>query len=85
MTGGIRFVGIQLTYRFWRLPFSAVYRNFERKADGSLDTVIGYLFSIISWDNYLVNLLPVGVEGIIVVLRNSCDQAYTYEINGPEV
>jgi hypothetical protein len=47
--------------------------------------VVGYLFAIIAWDNYLVDLLPEGVNGIIVVLRNSCDQTVTYQLNGNEV
>jgi len=62
-----------------------VYKNFERRLDGSLDTVIGYLFSVISWDTYLDNLLPQGINGIVAVLRNSCNQSYTFEINGQEV
>lgn len=37
-----------------------------------------------SWDVALRNLLPVGVNGIFAVLRNSCGQEYTYEISGPD-
>jgi hypothetical protein len=64
---------------------AAVYKNFERKADGTLDTVVAYIFSVVSWERYLVNLLPEGVNGMVVVLRNSCNQAFSYEINGPDV
>mgnify|MGYP005847545603 CR=1 FL=1 len=44
--------------------------------------VAGYIYSVIDWTVHLHNLLPEGVNGIIVVLRNSCDQSYTYELNG---
>jgi hypothetical protein len=47
--------------------------------------VVGYLFSVVAWENFLVNLLPDGVNGIFAVLRNSCDQTVTYELNGNEV
>ena len=30
------------------------------------------------------NLLPQGVEGIFAVLHNSCGQAFTYKIDGPD-
>jgi hypothetical protein len=47
--------------------------------------VIGYLFGVIAWDTFLVDLLPEGVNGIMLILRNSCDQAVTYRLNGNEV
>jgi hypothetical protein len=47
--------------------------------------VVGYLFSVVAWENFLVNLLPDGVNGIFAILRNSCDQTVTYELNGNEV
>jgi len=40
---------------------------------------------VIAWDKYLVNLLPEGANGIVVVLENSCGQAVSYELNGNEV
>lgn len=33
-------------------------------------------------DRYLTNLLPQGVEGLIVVLRNTWNQTFSYEIDG---
>ena len=47
--------------------------------------VVGYLFSIFAWDHILVDLLPEGVIGIIIVIRNTCDQFATYVLNGNEV
>ena len=45
--------------------------------------IIGVLHAIVQWDAFMVGLLPPTVDGIRVVLRNNCDQAYTYEVNGP--
>jgi len=50
--------------------------------DASTKDVIGLLFGALPWDFYLVDLLPEGVNGVICVLRNSCGQSYTYELNG---
>jgi hypothetical protein len=46
--------------------------------------VVAYLYSIINWRKYLVNLLPHGVNGVMAVLRNSCDQKFTYRLDGNE-
>jgi hypothetical protein len=58
-----------------------VYRGLEKWSED----VVGYIFSVVAWDNYLVDLLPEGVRGIIVVLRNHCDQSITYELSGKNV
>jgi hypothetical protein len=47
--------------------------------------IIGLIHTIVQWDAYVVSLLPPEEEGLRVVLRNNCDQVYTYEINGPNV
>jgi hypothetical protein len=47
--------------------------------------VVGYMFSLFSWDVYLFNLLPSGVNGMQVVFSNSCGQAATYSLCGPAV
>jgi hypothetical protein len=44
--------------------------------------MVGVLLSVVSWDRYLANLLPEGVNGIVCVLKNSCGQSYTYVVNG---
>jgi hypothetical protein len=47
--------------------------------------IVGYLYSIISWNHYLNDLLPEGVSGVHVVFRNSCNQSFTYQLNGNKV
>jgi hypothetical protein len=45
--------------------------------------VDGIIAAVISWDLYLSRLLPVGVNGVNVVLDNTCGQVVSYVINGP--
>ena len=33
----------------------------------------------------MTNLLPEGIDGIYIVVRNQCNQQFTYMINGPNV
>jgi hypothetical protein len=47
--------------------------------------VVGLLQAVVPWDRYLTNLLPEGVDGITCVLKNTCGQAFTYELNGNRV
>ena len=46
--------------------------------------VAGHIFAVLTWDAYLIHLLPEGVVGITVVVRNTCQQAFTYALNGPK-
>lgn len=62
------------------LTAQPVYDSLSRETK-----VVGYLFSVFAWDSILVNLLPEGVSGIVVVIRNTCDEFCTYVLNGNEV
>ena len=53
--------------------------------EGSKNKIVGYLLSIISWDYFLSELLPDNVVGMVAVLKNSCNQTKTYQLNGKEV
>jgi hypothetical protein len=50
-----------------------------------LSRIVGYLVSVVAWDRYVANLLPSGVDGITAVLSNSCNQTYTYYLDGSTV
>ena len=62
------------------LTAQPVYDSLSRETK-----VVGYLFSVFAWDSIFVNLLPEGINGIIVVIRNTCGEFYTYVLNGNEV
>jgi class 3 adenylate cyclase len=42
---------------------------------------VGFIFTVVPWDHFLIDLIPDGVRGIRVVLRNSCEQAVTYDLD----
>jgi len=46
--------------------------------------VIGIIASSFFWRSFLENILPKGKIGLIVVFSNTCNQTFTYEINGRE-
>jgi hypothetical protein len=50
-----------------------------------LSEIVGLIQAVVPWDRYLTNLLPEGVDGITCVLKNTCSQAFTYELNGNRV
>ena len=66
-------------------PRSIAAQPVYNKLDTLTQKIVGYLYSIVSWDYYLSDLLPYGVNGIYVVLRNSCNQSVTYQLFGNEV
>ena len=44
--------------------------------------MVGFLLSVITWDHFMKDLLHDDVSGVMAVLENTCDQAYTYELHG---
>ena len=60
-----------------------VYPVHDRVNDPSAP-LVALAVGMASWDVALRHLLPVGVNGIFAVIRNSCGQEYTYEISGPD-
>jgi hypothetical protein len=47
--------------------------------------IVGYMQSVVHWDQYLTELQPEGVSGIVLVLQNTCGQAFTYSLDGSKV
>jgi hypothetical protein len=70
-------VGTQTPESFMILPiFETVNANAPMVATVS---------SRLPWENYFDNLVPEGIDGIHIVIRNPCSEPITYEINGPVV
>jgi len=57
-----------------------LYHNFSANR-----TSAGVMRIVIHWARYFQKILPASKRGIIVVLDNSCDEAFTYKIDGPNV
>lgn len=62
---------------------SPVHQSFAAGQRGR-DELAGFIAAILPWDSYFSNLLLDGVEGIVVVLHDTCGQDFTYRVDGPK-
>ncbi|CAB9512393.1 cyclase soluble subunit alpha-3 [Seminavis robusta] len=68
--------------------FSHRHHDHEKNASATAiasNEVVATVLAFLPWGRYLENVLPLGVEAIVVVLTNSCGDAFTFEITGPTV
>jgi class 3 adenylate cyclase len=47
--------------------------------------LVGLLSGLVDWQALLSNILPPSVQGLVVVVENTCGQQYTLQLNGPQV
>jgi class 3 adenylate cyclase len=47
--------------------------------------LVGLLSGLVDWQVLFSNTLPPSVQGLIVVVENTCGQQYTLQLNGPQV
>lgn len=55
-----------------------IFDNFTNTSN-----IVGYYILLLRWQTYFENIIQEH-HGIVCVVRNTCQQAYTYEINGPK-
>lgn len=55
------------------------------KLDDKDKKVAAVFMCFIYWRTYFRGLLPSGSDGIVVILQNTCNQTFTYEVDGAEV
>ncbi|CAJ1930877.1 unnamed protein product [Cylindrotheca closterium] len=65
-------------------PHSFMYTPVHLDSQDSNSPIVAIFGAAMAWDFSLRSLLPAGVIGIHAVLKNSCNQSFTYEINGPD-
>lgn len=63
-------------------PHGSLVQPIFRTMNETESDIVGYLMGIMAFDAYLVDLLPEGVRGIHVVVENTCNSTFTYEIDG---
>lgn len=56
-----------------------VFANFNEDS-----MVVGHVLAVIPWKTFFMEILPPGAEEIFVVLSNTCDEAFSYGVKGPE-
>lgn len=67
-----------------------IFRNAAEKvvlSDGNSvqGEVVGFVWTTFFWRTVMTSSLPAAVKGLVVVIDNECNQAFTYQINGPDV
>ena len=65
-------------------PHSFFFHPIYEKPRDPTSPIVSFLAGTTAWDSSMQNLLPIGVAGIVCVLKNSFNQTYSYKINGPD-
>lgn len=66
-------------------PHSLLMQPIFKTLHDHTSDVVGVLSGVVAWDRYLDDLLPEGINGLTCVLKNTCGQAYTYQLDGNRV
>ena len=66
-------------------PMSSVFYPIFDSYDFQSRKPVAVLMSVISWADFLREILPPGTDGVLVVIENTCDGAFSYRIDGPAV
>jgi hypothetical protein len=66
-------------------PHAFFFQPIFREIYNVTSDVVGTINALIPWDRYFANLLPQGVKGITCVASNTCEQSFTYYIDGNKV
>jgi hypothetical protein len=46
--------------------------------------LVGVLRTTVDWSALFQDVLPLGANGVVVVLSNTCGQVYSFQVNGPD-
>ena len=65
-------------------PHTFFHRAVYRDANDYNSEVVATITSVVAWDASMRDLLPENVKGIFCVIKNTCEQSFTYEIVGKE-
>jgi hypothetical protein len=56
-----------------------VYEDF-----GSDSKLVGFVFAVVPWNSYFVDILPKGIDGYIVQVEGTCGSRFSYRLDGPK-
>jgi hypothetical protein len=54
-----------------------IYKDFNEESD-----LVATLLAVVPWDGYFTNMLHQGANGIILVMRDTCGDEFSYRIDG---
>ena len=65
-------------------PHNFFHHPVRKIANDYNSGVVAIVNTAVAWDVAMRNLLPDNVQGLFVIVKNSCDQSYTYEVVGKD-
>ena len=68
-----------------RWPESFMVQPAHNDTQENATHVVAVLSAVLPWHNYFTHLLPPGHSGIYIVVSNTCDQEFTYNVDGPNI
>ena len=63
-------------------PHTYTVHPFYHVAGNTSSELVAWAIAYFAWDSPLRNLLPVNVQGLLVVIANDCNNTFSYLING---
>jgi hypothetical protein len=75
--------GGQHQHQSFSIPHSLFITPLRGNFGDNEPFTVGVLSAVLSWDIFLAKILPEGSDGIHAVLKNSQDQVYTFQVDGP--
>jgi hypothetical protein len=66
-------------YKQFSAPHSIAARAVYSNLGEPSTEVVGYIFSVISWEKHILQSYRNGMTEVDVVLRNTCGQAWTFQ------
>jgi hypothetical protein len=63
-------------------PHSFVFYPIHKVVGNYATDIVAVVGAAIAWDEALLNILPDGITGIRAIVKNDCNQAFTYTIDG---
>lgn len=63
-----------------------IHANFEQILPNSVNgnPLVASLTTILTWDRFFFDLLPKEVKGMVAVVKDSCGDVFSYQVDGPE-
>jgi hypothetical protein len=66
-------------------PYTIHFTPVHEKLDDTSSALVGILLSTIIWDEYLESLFHADETGIVLILRNNCEQSFTFALQEGKV
>ena len=63
----------------------AAATSISASPSSNTNNVVSVVATTFYWSTFLKDILPAGEIGLVVVFENTCNQSFTFQLNGPDV